>query len=65
LSKIAIEQRLIFTRNKYGDEAVDNFSITKYLGLIKFSKAIVITAKKLIKSIVGEKGLSLIRKAFK
>jgi len=62
ISKDAIDQKTIFTRNKYGNKEVDNFSVKNYLSSTDFLKVISITFKTIIKKILGKKVISLIKK---
>jgi len=63
ITNIAIKQRLIFTRIKFGNKEVDNFSLFSYLKLLKFSNVVRISIKNLIKIIIGKKATALVRKA--
>ena len=63
ITNTAIQQRLIFTRIKFGNKDVDNFSLFNYLKLLKFSNVIRISTKNLIKTIIGKKATALARKA--
>ena len=64
ITEIAIKQKIIFTRLKYGADNVDNFSILKYLGLIKISKLIKATISSALQIIIGKKNYASIRKIF-
>ena len=62
LSKTAIEQKIIFTRKKYGNSEVDNFSIIEYLKYTNVKKVVLISLKLIIKKILGKKLILLINK---
>ena len=55
IAQLAIEQKAIFTRKKYGDINIDNFSIFNYLKSASFMKVIIISTKQFIKKIIGKK----------
>mgnify|MGYP001235341543 CR=1 FL=1 len=55
IAQLAIEQKTIFTRKKYGDINIDNFSIFNYLKSASFMKVIIISTKQFIKKIIGKK----------
>jgi len=55
ISNIAIKQQLPYTRKKFGNKNVDNFSLFKYFQVLKFTKLIKILVAKFLKLILGEK----------
>jgi len=61
-SELAIRQQTVFTRNKYGESEIDNFSIKKYLKATNFYKVIVISLKTSIKKIIGTKLTKILKK---
>tara|TARA_B100001057_G_C22759290_1_gene915079 strand:+ start:460 stop:1446 length:987 start_codon:yes stop_codon:yes gene_type:complete len=61
ISKKAINQEAIFTRKKYGENTVDNFSIKNYLKATSPSRVFLITVKTLIKKLIGKKISGLIK----
>lgn len=62
VSKIAIDQKTIFTRQMYGDSQVDNFSVINYLKSTNFRKVLKISFKTLLKKFLGKKIISIFRK---
>ena len=52
---MAIEQKAIFTRKKYGDINIDNFSVFNYLKSASLIKVMIISTKQFIKKIIGKK----------
>ncbi len=62
LSKSAIHQKTIFTRHKYGDSEVDDFSVTKYLQSANYLKVFLISSKTFIKKLLGKKLISILKR---
>ena len=62
ISKKAIEQKTIFTRKKYGDDLIDNFSLKNYLKSSNIFKVLIISLKTLVKKILGKKFIDTFKK---
>ena len=58
----AIEQKIIFTREKFGSKEVDDFSLIDYFKLVKPKKLIKISLKSFLKFCIGNKHYSNLRK---
>ena len=58
----AIEQKIIFTREKFGSKEVDDFSLIDYFKLVKLKKLIKISLKSFLKLCIGNKHYSYLRK---
>jgi len=62
LAAKAIKQKIIFTREKFGSNEVDEFSLISYLRLIKLKKLIKISLSSFLKTCLGNKNYSNLRK---
>jgi len=65
ITNIAIKQKIIFTRYKYGEANIDNFSLSKYLSLIKISKIIKVILGSTLKKVLGKNNFASFRNFFK
>ena len=62
VSKKAIDQKTIFTRQKYGDKLIDNFSALNYVKSADLLKVLIISSKMLVKKLFGKKIVSIFKK---